>query len=132
VAAVDSGGRTFFVADAHRGDGKHFVVDADEKLMAFLEPGELCALRASVVQCIPRYLRHPRWFCSGLRVFRAVETIREIRSRHGVARKAKAGNPRSSGGDANPSHDSITLDFSSPGDEILPRPRNISARSSAG
>jgi hypothetical protein len=34
---VDSQGRTIFVADAHRGDGKRFVVRADEKLAAFLE-----------------------------------------------------------------------------------------------
>jgi hypothetical protein len=34
---VDSGGRTIFVADAHRGDGERFVVRADEKLTAFLE-----------------------------------------------------------------------------------------------
>jgi len=34
---VDSRGRTIFVADAHRGDGKRFVVRADEKLTAFLE-----------------------------------------------------------------------------------------------
>jgi hypothetical protein len=37
VSAVDSRRRTIFVADAHRGDGKRFVVRADEKLMAFLE-----------------------------------------------------------------------------------------------
>jgi hypothetical protein len=37
VSAVDSNGRTIFVADAHRGDGKRFVVRADEKLTAFLE-----------------------------------------------------------------------------------------------
>ena len=37
VSAVDSHGRTIFVADAHRGDGKCFVVRADEKLTAFLE-----------------------------------------------------------------------------------------------
>jgi hypothetical protein len=37
VASVDSTGRTIFVADAHRGDGKRFVVRADEKLSAFLE-----------------------------------------------------------------------------------------------
>jgi hypothetical protein len=30
VSAVDSWGRTIFVADAHRGDGKRFVVRADE------------------------------------------------------------------------------------------------------
>ncbi len=32
VSAVDSNGRTIFVADAHRGDGKRFVVRANEKL----------------------------------------------------------------------------------------------------
>jgi hypothetical protein len=37
VATVDREGRTIFVADAHRGDGKRFVVHADEKLTAFLE-----------------------------------------------------------------------------------------------
>lgn len=37
VATVDSNGRTSFVADAHRGDGKRYVVHADEKLTAFLE-----------------------------------------------------------------------------------------------
>jgi hypothetical protein len=34
---VDSNGRTIFVADAHRDDGKRFVLRADEKLTAFLE-----------------------------------------------------------------------------------------------
>ena len=37
VATVDRDGRTIFVADAHRGDGKRFVMRADEKLAAFLE-----------------------------------------------------------------------------------------------
>jgi hypothetical protein len=37
VSAVDSEGRTIFVADAHRGDGNRFVVHADQKLTAFLE-----------------------------------------------------------------------------------------------
>jgi len=37
VLAVDSSGRTIFAADAHRGDGKRFVVRADEKLTAFVE-----------------------------------------------------------------------------------------------
>jgi hypothetical protein len=36
VSVVDSVGRTIFIADAHRGDGKRFVVRADEKLTAFL------------------------------------------------------------------------------------------------
>jgi hypothetical protein len=34
VAAVDCEGRTIWIADAHRGDGKRFVVRADEKLTA--------------------------------------------------------------------------------------------------
>jgi len=34
---VDRRGRTIFVADAHRGDGKRFVVRADDKLSAFVE-----------------------------------------------------------------------------------------------
>jgi hypothetical protein len=37
VSGVDSNGRTIFVADAHRDDGKRLVVHADEKLTAFLE-----------------------------------------------------------------------------------------------
>jgi hypothetical protein len=36
VSAVDSEGRTIWIADAHR-DGKRFIVRADEKLTAFLE-----------------------------------------------------------------------------------------------
>jgi hypothetical protein len=35
VSAVDSSGRTIVAADAHRGDGKRFVVRADEKLSVF-------------------------------------------------------------------------------------------------
>jgi len=37
VSAIDSRGRTIFVADAHRGDSKRYVVRADEKLTAFIE-----------------------------------------------------------------------------------------------
>src|SRR5213592_1003553 len=37
MSALDCNGRTIFVADAHRSDGKRFVVRADEKLTAFLE-----------------------------------------------------------------------------------------------
>jgi hypothetical protein len=37
VSAVDSNGRRMFVADAHCGDGKRYVVRADEKLTAFME-----------------------------------------------------------------------------------------------
>jgi hypothetical protein len=34
---IDSNGRTIWIADAHRGDGKRFVVRADEKLTAFIK-----------------------------------------------------------------------------------------------
>jgi hypothetical protein len=37
VAAVDRDGRTIWIVDAYRGDGKRFVVRADEKLTAFVE-----------------------------------------------------------------------------------------------
>jgi hypothetical protein len=37
VSAIDSNGRTIWIADAHRDDGKRFVVHADEKLTAFLK-----------------------------------------------------------------------------------------------
>jgi hypothetical protein len=35
VSAVDSEGRTIWIVDAHRGDGKRFVARADEELTAF-------------------------------------------------------------------------------------------------
>jgi hypothetical protein len=37
LSAVDSKGRTIWIADAHRDDGKQFIVKADEKLTTFLE-----------------------------------------------------------------------------------------------
>jgi len=37
VSAVDSEGRTLWIVDAHRDDGKRFVVRSDELLTAFLE-----------------------------------------------------------------------------------------------
>ena len=46
VSAIDSNGRTIWIADAHRDDGKRFVVHADEKLTAFLELE--AAMRGSV------------------------------------------------------------------------------------
>jgi hypothetical protein len=36
VATIDSNRRTIWIANAHRGDGKRFVVQADEKVTAFL------------------------------------------------------------------------------------------------
>jgi hypothetical protein len=37
VSAVDSRWRTIFIADAHRDDGKRFVVHAEKKLTAFMQ-----------------------------------------------------------------------------------------------
>jgi len=37
VSAIDSKGRTMWIVDAHRDDGKQFVVHASEKRTAFLE-----------------------------------------------------------------------------------------------
>jgi hypothetical protein len=45
VSAIDSNGRTIWIADAHRDDGKRFIARSDEKLTAFLELE--AAIRAS-------------------------------------------------------------------------------------
>jgi hypothetical protein len=37
VSAIDFNRRTIWIADAHRDDGKRFIVRADEKLTAFVE-----------------------------------------------------------------------------------------------
>ena len=37
VSALDSQGRMIWITDAHRDDGRRFIVRADEKLTAFLE-----------------------------------------------------------------------------------------------
>jgi len=34
---VDCEGRTIWIVDAHRGDGRRFIVTADQKLSAFVE-----------------------------------------------------------------------------------------------
>jgi hypothetical protein len=55
VSAIDSRGRTIFVADAHRDDGKRFVVRADEKLTAFMELEG--AIRSGIVHANRRLIR---------------------------------------------------------------------------
>jgi hypothetical protein len=37
VSAIDSNGRTIWIADAHGYDGHRFIVHADDKLTAFVE-----------------------------------------------------------------------------------------------
>ena len=48
VSAIDSDGRTIWIADAHRDDGKRFIVHADEKLTAFIE-------LERAIQCLGRH-----------------------------------------------------------------------------
>jgi hypothetical protein len=43
---VDRDGRTIWIADAHRDNGKHFILDANDKLTAFVEVES--AIRASI------------------------------------------------------------------------------------
>jgi hypothetical protein len=38
VSAINPNGRTIWIVDAHRGDGRRFVVHSDEILTAFVEP----------------------------------------------------------------------------------------------
>jgi hypothetical protein len=45
VSAIDSNGRTIWIADAHRDDRKRFGVHAEEKLTAFRE------LEAAIQAC---------------------------------------------------------------------------------
>jgi hypothetical protein len=50
ISAIDSEWRTIWIADAHRDNGKRFVVRADEKPTAFLaagvrDPARCCAYR---------------------------------------------------------------------------------------
>jgi hypothetical protein len=62
VSAVDSEGQTIWIADAHCGDGKRFIVHADEKLTAFLE------LESAIHKCekwriIAKNLSKAGWNC---------------------------------------------------------------------
>src|SRR5213079_2835222 len=54
IATVDRDRRTIWIADAHRNDGKRFVVRADEKLTAFLELES--AIRVAV-NCLDKQAR---------------------------------------------------------------------------
>jgi hypothetical protein len=54
VSAVDCKGQTIWIVNAHRDDGKRFVVRADEKLTAFveLESSDSCALEMTGLQLV--------------------------------------------------------------------------------
>jgi hypothetical protein len=51
VSALDANGRTIFVADAHRDDGRRFIVHADKKLTAFLELERAICINLLSEQC---------------------------------------------------------------------------------
>ena len=55
--AIDSNGRTIWIADAHRDDGKRFVVRADQKLTAF--PEFESAIRKNCLDAIGGRLTQP-------------------------------------------------------------------------
>lgn len=44
-AVVNKEGRDIFVVDAHRNDGRRYIVRSDDKLTAFLEIERICAVR---------------------------------------------------------------------------------------
>jgi hypothetical protein len=48
VSALDAEGRTIWIVDAHRDDGKRFFVRADEKLTAFVELESAIRARRSI------------------------------------------------------------------------------------
>jgi hypothetical protein len=45
VSAIDSNGRTIWIADAHRDDGKRFIVRADEELTRLWKLAEITTSR---------------------------------------------------------------------------------------
>src|SRR5437899_10764316 len=58
VSAIDSKGRTIWIADAHR-DGKRFVVRADEKLTAFIELEAVVRANCWTAQANPSFRIYP-------------------------------------------------------------------------
>jgi len=60
VSAVDSSRRTIWTTDAHRGDGKRFVVRADEKLTAFMEIESAIISTEVVKSCLGLHCRQDR------------------------------------------------------------------------
>ena len=51
VSAVDSERRTIWIVDAHRDDGKRFLVRTDKKLTAFLELERAVCVHLLSEQC---------------------------------------------------------------------------------
>jgi hypothetical protein len=55
VSAIDYEGRTLWIADAHQGDGKRYVVHADEVLAAFFE------LESAIRAALGKQYRFSNW-----------------------------------------------------------------------
>ena len=55
VSAVDSEGRTIWIVDAHRDDGRRFIVHADEKLSAFVELERQVLTVTFYLECIQEH-----------------------------------------------------------------------------
>ena len=55
MSAVNREERTIWIADAHRGDGKHFGVRADEILTAFLELESAIHRRSFCIDRQPKF-----------------------------------------------------------------------------
>ena len=53
VSARDDYGRTLWVVDAHRDDGRRFIVRADEKLTAFTELESASYAFSPAFRCTP-------------------------------------------------------------------------------
>jgi hypothetical protein len=60
VAAIDHEGRTIWIVDAHRSDGKRFVTHADEMLTAFMELESAARLATNSLDKLSRSLQTKR------------------------------------------------------------------------
>ncbi len=54
VSAIDSQRQTIWIVDAHRDDGRRFIVHADEKLSAFVELERQVLTVTFYLECISR------------------------------------------------------------------------------
>jgi hypothetical protein len=61
VSAIDREGRTIWIADAHRGDGKRFLVRADELLTAFVELESVIRAAGRPEDCGAREIWLDKW-----------------------------------------------------------------------
>jgi hypothetical protein len=67
VSAIDSEGRTIWIADAHRSDGKRYVVRANQKPTACLEfESAICAWRGIIVDKQARIFQNSTQFQNDL------------------------------------------------------------------